>query len=132
MRAKAFSQSGFTLIEVIAAFSVLVIALTSLSRAVSTGIQSELRSGEAALALCLAQSKMAQLGVERSIEDEPLSGVFENGMIWNLLLRPYQESLKQQTPVIRAYWVRLNVYPRSGTEQKAILSLTAFKRTQRY
>jgi general secretion pathway protein I len=82
------SESGFTLVEVIAAFAILALAFSVLMGAVSDGLR---RAGDAeieAQAASLAQSVLARAGRETPLQAGETSGQGDNGFAWRLRTEP--------------------------------------------
>jgi general secretion pathway protein I len=80
-------QAGFTLIEVLAALTILAVVLGVGYRILGDGLagirQAELRAG----ALAIAEAQMAALGVERVLEPGRWEGEGE-GYRWTLTITP--------------------------------------------
>ncbi len=74
MRAK---QTGFTLIEVIIAMSILAISITSLMELFTISLKGVRVSRETTFASILAKSKMSELMLQREVKPGGESGTFE-------------------------------------------------------
>ncbi len=83
-------QSGFSLLEVLVAFSILALALGVLLQAFSTGIRSVTQSGMYSRAALLAESKLAQAGRDEALYEGAYSGEFDDTFRWSVSLIPYE------------------------------------------
>jgi general secretion pathway protein I len=77
-------RAGFTLIEVLVAFAILVLALTALLRVFSTGLDSIGVAERYASATMLARSVLDEIGAEIPLGADELSGDAGNGFTWNV------------------------------------------------
>ncbi len=86
---QAISQrSGFTLIEVLVAFAILVLALVSIMEIFSTGLQGVERSASYTEAVLLAESKLAAAGISDRLELGERHGRFDERFSWKTMVRP--------------------------------------------
>ncbi|MBB5208694.1 type IV pilus modification PilV family protein [Chiayiivirga flava] len=83
-------QSGFTLIEIVVAFSILAVGL-GIAMQIATGAMRQSRSAsdytEAAL---YAQSLLDNVGVGERLEESEDSGEFDERFSWSLRSEPYE------------------------------------------
>ena len=89
-----YAKGGFTLIEVLIAFAILAVALTALMQAFSQGLRGLEVAEDYATASMLARSKMAEIGPLIAIEEGELTGEFENGWQWRVIIVPYVDEGK--------------------------------------
>jgi len=89
MIAKRHQWRGFTLLEVLVAFVIAALALTLLIRTFSSGLRLTATVEEYGKATILAQSLMAQVGVEYQPHDSPVHGVFIQRFDWSVNINPY-------------------------------------------
>jgi general secretion pathway protein I len=91
---------GFTLIEVLAAIALLAIAFAVGLGALGKSAHNAAHSAALNTALEHAQTLLAGQGLETPLEDETLSGTFDDGMRWTLkvhgLPRPTPSSSAMQ------------------------------------
>ena len=85
-------QRGFSLLEILVAFSILALSLTVLLNIFSSGIQSAMVSEEYANAVQIAESLLATTGVESKLQEGKFQGVIEN-YNWEISVNPYDPEL---------------------------------------
>ena len=68
------SQSGFTLLEVVIAFVVLALVLTSVFQVFSTGLARTANLDEYSRALVIAQSRLAAANIEEGVKEGQAKG----------------------------------------------------------
>ncbi len=105
---------GFTLIEVLVAFAILALALGVLLQVFSTGLRNARVSEAYTTATLLAESKLAQVGIEDPLVEGQSVGRFDDRFRWLIEVRPYQESEPDAAPEreglpVRAYEVVVTV-----------------------
>ena len=104
------SERGFTLIEVIVAFAIVALALSALFQIFSTGLRSSVVTENYNMAVLLADSKLAGIGIEEPLEAGDQSGTFDNGFRWETNVRPYDDGGSSFTPgAIQAFEVTVTV-----------------------
>ena len=81
-------RSGFTLIEVLVAFAILVLVLTALLRVFSTGLDSIEVAERYASATMLARSVLDEVGIEIPLVADELAGDAGGGFTWNVQIAP--------------------------------------------
>lgn len=77
-------RNGFTLIEVLVAFAILVLALTTLLRVFSTGLDSIGVAERYALANMLARSVLDEVGAEIPLVADEVSGDASDGYTYDV------------------------------------------------
>ncbi|MFQ6017534.1 MAG: prepilin-type N-terminal cleavage/methylation domain-containing protein [Kiloniellaceae bacterium] len=104
-------RGGFTLLEVLIAFTILAVALVALLQAFSSGFRG-LGAAEAnAIAVIHARSKIAEIGPLIPLEAGTHDGLFDDGFRWFAEIRPYgpdAEAESEALPVI-AYEIEMTV-----------------------
>lgn len=83
-----FSESGFTLIEVLVALTILSISMAVLLTIFTEGLDRSRETSNEAAARVLAQSLLAQARTAASLKFSTSSGV-SNGLIWRVQIVPY-------------------------------------------
>ncbi len=79
MRGHAQSQAGFTLLEVLVAFSLLAVGLGILLAILSGGVRAVANAADSTRASLYAQGIFATLGGDRRLQPGRSQGSFENG-----------------------------------------------------
>ncbi|MES9963134.1 MAG: prepilin-type N-terminal cleavage/methylation domain-containing protein [Candidatus Sedimenticola sp. 20ELBAFRAG] len=104
-------ERGFTLLEVLVAFVILVMSLSVLFRIFSGGLQNLERSEQYNFALVLAESRIADAVSGQQLIEGESSGETENGMRWVRRVEPYTpwEEEKVLSVPVRAYQVSVDV-----------------------
>lgn len=103
--------------EVVVAFAVLALVLPLLLRTMSGALRAADRARDGAVAVMLAESALARLGIDRPLRQGTAAGTFENGFGWRLLVVPDAggPSGAPEAPLV-AYDVTLTVSSTSGDE----------------
>ena len=83
-RLGCYRSGGFTLLEILAAFVIFAVAYTTLLQIFSGGVRSTILSQEYTEAVLLAQSKIAELGVEEPLRTGGDGGDFDDKYRWEL------------------------------------------------
>lgn len=110
---------GFSLLEILVAFSIMAIALTVLLRIFGTGVNNAVISEEYTIAVQIAESLMARTGVETALEAGESQGTEGDKYDWRVIVTPAapiptRRSLKddntdQQNPPPELMAVRVSV-----------------------
>ena len=104
------SERGFTLIEIIVAFAIVALAMSALFQIFSTGLRSSVVTENYNMAVLLADSKLAGIGIQEPLEEGVQSGTFENGFRWETNVRPHDDGGSTFTPgAIEAFEVTVTV-----------------------
>lgn len=87
-------QSGFSLLEVLVAFSILALSMGVLMQIFSTGLRSTELSRDYALATSLSQSVLARAGADIPLQEGVQQGTHADKFRWTLSMRPMDESVQ--------------------------------------
>ena len=82
-------QAGFSLLEVLVAFSILALSLGVLLQIFSTGLRGVSLSSDYTRAVLLAESKLAAAGREGPVASSGGEGVEDETYHWSVSVRPY-------------------------------------------
>ena len=106
-------QQGFTLIEIIAAFTILAMTFMVVLEILTNSSANTIKSSERTEIALEAASKMAEIGVTIPIEEGGESGEFENGHRWDISMVPYDISYEGDTVMdfapIELYQITLKI-----------------------
>ena len=79
---------GFTLLEVLIAFTILALSLAVVMQAFSTGFRSLERAEDSAIVTLQARSKLAELGQTIPLEPSEQGGELDDGATWRMVIEP--------------------------------------------
>ncbi len=83
------TNQGFTLIEVIASFTILAMTFMVVLEILSNSSTNTIKSSERSKIALLAQSKMDEVGLIIPIEEGSVSGSFEEDVDWDVVIQAY-------------------------------------------
>ena len=112
--------AGFTLLEVLVAFSICAVSAGALLHALSRNLSSTAVLEEYALAGRLARSLLARQGQDLAVAEGRTSGNFDDKFGWTRVVRPYTEADRDNPVGLRPYWIELTVHWRSGNRVRSI------------
>jgi general secretion pathway protein I len=98
-------QRGFSLLEVLVAFTLLAITFGVVMQALSSNSRGLILAGEHSRAALLAESKLAEAGVLYPLQAGNLEGDLDDGYHWRLSMSEYPEEtgyLKERAFVVTA------------------------------
>lgn len=81
---------GFTLLEILVAFTLMALIIAVLLRVFSGGLQGIALAEDYARATSVAESALARVGADIELKAGTASGEVDERYRWNLELRPYQ------------------------------------------
>jgi hypothetical protein len=126
MRSRLVNKRGFTLLETIAALTILVVVLNQLFSASSSGVRNESRSDFLLHASREGQALLAGLGIEKKISPGTQEGRFEDGLLWSLLVESKGSVGRSFDPtVFNIYYINLTIRRPAGFADT--LNLTTLK-----
>ena len=110
---RSVRQAGFSLLEILVAFSIMSLSLGVLLRIFAGGGHIAATADEYSRAILTAESIMAKVGVEEPLQPGVTEGELPGGYRWNLNVFPYpfdQGLLGGENQVgFKPYWVDLTV-----------------------
>lgn len=83
---------GFTLIEILVALIVLTVALGAFLQLFSTGMRATTAAEARTLAVLLAQSRLAALGIETPLEAGVFEGAYDQRFRWTAEIAPLEDA----------------------------------------
>jgi general secretion pathway protein I len=87
---RANKQRGFSLLEILIAFSILALSLGILLKIFSGGVNTAGVAEEYTAAVQIAESLMAQTGVESPLQQGESSGQVNDKYYWRVSVTPFQ------------------------------------------
>ena len=105
-------KNGFTLIEVMVAFTIMALALAALLQAFSAGLRNIGVAESYALAAMEARSKLAEAGQVVDLEPGESGGDLDSGGTWRAVIEPYETStsgLEEIGAQLKAFTVEVTV-----------------------
>ena len=112
-------QAGFTLVEVIIALALLSIGLTVLLGLISSSLRQAADAERMAEAGSLAQSLMAEVGVDLPISLQERDGQFPNGYRWHLKMYPYGDAREREEWPVGIYMISTEVEWQEGERRRS-------------
>ena len=92
------NQRGFSLLEILIAFSILALSLGILLKIFSGGVNTASVSEEYTAAVQIAESLMAQTGVETPLQQGETSGVENERYQWVVSVSPFTPTIENFDP----------------------------------
>lgn len=120
----ANSQSGFTLLEIMASLAILGIGVIMVLRLFSGGLGLAGYSRDHTEMALLAREKLSEGFLESNLNEGIVSG-FKNGMEWKVEVTPYEAQNINTSPNVRIVKVTASV--RGIGQKKSAFSLTSLK-----
>jgi general secretion pathway protein I len=128
MRILTRSKRGFTVVEALAAFTLLAIGLATLFSGLSGAVRNDMRAEFQMMASRLAQSRLAIAGVAEPLVPGVSQGASDEGLAWRQTIEPYGAPTRDDGDAPpAAYLVRVEVRPVNGDAQNLSLKLETIK-----
>lgn len=121
---KRQARHGFTLVETLAAFTILSLVLIQLFGGLSLSARGDMRASFEEAAVRDAQSLLARLGHDLALSDGRTEGRTEDGLTWSMIITSRPSSDDRARP---AFWVELTV--RDVSHALALTTLKIAPRT---
>jgi general secretion pathway protein I len=103
------SSRGFTLLEVIVAFSIAALSLSALLAIFSTGLRNAHVSREYSVAVELAESRLARIGAADPLEPGEWEGRFDQKYRWRTAIAAYTDYDSRLPGSLQPYRVTVTV-----------------------
>ncbi|MBK8816273.1 MAG: prepilin-type N-terminal cleavage/methylation domain-containing protein [Methylococcaceae bacterium] len=86
---KPSRQNGFSLLEILIAFSILSLSLGIMLNIFSGGVKTAITAEDYTVAVQIAESLVAKAGTEITLKDHQSTGIENDKYHWSLNIRPY-------------------------------------------
>jgi general secretion pathway protein I len=114
-------QQGFTLLEILVAFTLLAMTFATIMEVISGSAKNTVKAAQNTKIALLAQSKMDELGLFEPIEEGSSSGDFDDNTSWTMEISPfdapYEGNIDQQISSIDLMEVTLLISSEIGNKQ---------------
>ena len=121
---------GFSLLEVLVAFTILAMLLGALFQVFSSGLRAARAGDSYTRATVIAQSRLAALGVEYPLQEGTFSGSVDDTFHWRVIVRPYvDDQLPAGSGVPLPLSVDVEIFWEEGGGARS-LSLTSMRLAQ--
>jgi general secretion pathway protein I len=82
-------QRGFSLLEILVAFSILSVLLGVLINIFSTGVRTAQLTGDYARAIQIAESLLTTASTEKTFQEDERYGVIDDTYTWTIKIEPF-------------------------------------------
>lgn len=100
MTALMNKQQGFSLLEILIAFSIMALSLGILLKIFSGGVNTASVAEEYTIAVQIAESLLVQTGVETPLQQGEMSGVENDRFYWLVSVSPYTSMMEDFDPAL--------------------------------
>lgn len=126
--AKGCRQRGFSLLEVLVAFTILALSLGVLLQIFSRAMTTTATGADFARAAQLAEARLARVGFEIPLESGVYEGDPEEGIAWSVRVAPYETGTESVAELpVEPYLVVVDVLWRDGGGKPRRLSLSTLR-----
>jgi general secretion pathway protein I len=123
-------QHGFSLLEVLIAFSILALSLGILLKIFSGGVNTAMVAEEYTTAIQLAESLMTRVGEDKPLVTGEESGIENETYTWRISISPYlfnPDHVDNDKLKIQVFQVHINISWAMGNGQEREFDLTSIK-----
>ena len=93
-------ERGFSLLEILVAFTLFAVAMGVLMQIFSRGVNGAMLADHYAKATMYAESRLAAIGLEETIKEGTTSGKFDDNYAWQVTVKPYQDPAPREQMAI--------------------------------
>ena len=134
-RSLGYSMRGFSLLEILVAFTLLAMAMGVLMQIFSRGVNGATLADRYARATMFAESKLASVGVEDALKESVAAGKFDDDFSWALAVRPYQDPFPREPSVVdfeklmptQLYEIELKVRFTADDRRERVVNLSTLR-----
>ena len=124
-------NQGFTLIEVIASFTILAMTFMVVLEILSNSSTNTIKSSERTQIALLAQSKMDEVGLLIPVEEGSQSGRFNDDINWDINIQaydaPYEGNVEMDFAPVELFKVILTLTWQDGYNQQRSMDFVTLK-----
>jgi len=124
-------SSGFTLIEVIASFTILAMTFMLVLEILSNSSANTIKSSERTQISLMAQSKMDEVGIIIPVEEGSVAGNFDDKRSWAIYIQPYEVQYEGNVDMgfapVELFKVTLNISWFDGNGEQKVATFTTLK-----
>ncbi len=113
-------QRGFTLLEVIVAFTIFAVTFTSVLQILSTSTRNEEIAINYGLAVSHAESLLAKAGVEAPLRAGETTGALGQGMQWKKRVARYGSGAATESSKVIPYSIAVTVTWGEGEAERSV------------
>lgn len=127
---KIKKQLGFSLLEILIAFSILALSLGILLKIFSGGVNTAMVAEDYTIAVQIAESLMAKTGSEIPLKDHQSSGVENEKYHWSMIVSPFflsGTSFDPKNVPAQLYKINVTVNWGDGASDDRQIQLTTLK-----
>jgi len=127
MNFKVSAQQGFSLLEILIAFSILALSLGILLNIFSGGLRRTIISEEYQQAVVIAESKLAAAGVETELDEGLTQGDVQDKFFWQVQVQAYnleEAGLEAESVTVFPYHVMATVEWAAGDNNRQVVLRT--------
>ncbi|MEE9336617.1 MAG: prepilin-type N-terminal cleavage/methylation domain-containing protein [Methylococcaceae bacterium] len=118
-------QGGFSLLEILIAFSILAFSLGILLNIFSGGLRRTLVAEEYQQAVTIAQSILSKVGIEEELQEGEKQGEIQEKYLWTQNIQAFgDEELDPEEMSIIPYQVTVTVEWHAGTNNRQVELIT--------
>ncbi len=125
------ANQGFTLIEVIASFTILAMTFMVVLEILSNSSTNTIKSSERSKIALLAQSKMDEVGLIIPVEEGSVSGSFDEDVDWDVLIQaydvPYEGNVEMDFAPVELFKVKLTLSWFDGHDKRRSVDFVTLK-----
>jgi general secretion pathway protein I len=115
-------QSGFTLLEILVAFTLMAMTFGTIMQIISGSAKNAVKASNNTRIAMLAQSKLDELGLFEKLEEGTNSGDFDDDNSWELVIEPfdvpYEGDISQEFSTVEIMDVTLIITSRQGNQER--------------
>lgn len=124
---KKNNQQGFSLLEILVAFSILAVSLSIILNVFASGLNSANTTEQYTQAVQIAQSLMAKTGVETPLQTSQSSGSINDKYRWQIIIQPFVTNVEAINTLTTVNFFKVKVivtWGEDATQQRQLKLVT--------